>query len=65
MRYQLQQAGERLSQGFKTLSEVEAHIEKHLQTGGLDWRVGYAFKAKADLDFFEVVNAKTGVPLKK
>lgn len=65
MRYQLQQAGKRLSQGFKTLAEVEGYIQNHLNQGGLDWRAGFAFKARTDNDFYEVVDAKTGVVLKK
>lgn len=65
MRYQLQQAGKRLGQGFLTIEEVENYIQDHLRKGGLDWRSGYAFKARDDTDFFEVINIKTGVVLKK
>lgn len=65
MRYQLQQAGKRLSEGFNTLAEVESYIENHLNKGGLDWRAGYAFKARTDNDFYEVVKVKTGEVLKK
>lgn len=64
VRYLLQQAGKPLAQGFKTLAEVEDHIVNHLSRGGLDWRVGYAFKARTDADFYEIINAKTGAVLK-
>ncbi len=64
MRYQLRQGEELLEQGFNSKDEVKAHIEQHLNAGGLDWRAGYAFKARTDKVHFDVIVVKTGLPLK-
>ena len=49
--------------GFKTIPEVSAFIEKHLETNGLDWRVGYLFKSRCDFKPFQIIIKKTGLML--
>lgn len=64
MRYRLKQGDHLLEGGFNSRSEVNTHIEEHLRVGGLDWRVGYLFKSRTDVEPFEVIITKTGLKLK-
>lgn len=46
--------------GFKTISEVRAFIDQHLEVNGLDWRVGYIFKSRRDAKPLQIIVKKTG-----
>jgi hypothetical protein len=46
--------------GFNSKVGAEAWIQEHLELlGGLDWRVGFYFKAKFDKSPFKIVWSKS------
>jgi len=59
------QAGRDHPMGWNTKVEVDKWIEDHLSIlGGLDWRVGYLFKAKFDREVLKIVYSKNGKEVK-
>lgn len=49
--------------GFDSLADVREWIEEHLLIYGLDWRVGFVFKAKGE-EPMKIIVRKTGKDLK-
>ena len=59
------QAGRNHPMVWNTRAEVDKWIEAHFSLlGGLDWRVGYFFKAKFDREPLKIVFSKNGKEVK-